>query len=711
MDTIIYYICVPFGYLMKACWTLVSDYGVAILLFTLATKLLLMPISIWIQNNSIVMVRLQPEINFLKVKFYGDKDAILDGQAALFKQEKYHPMLSLVPLVLQILLLLAVVEIIYNPLTYLFGLSNETAAALGAAVPGVDMSSSSWQLAVVQGIQQNTFTVAAIPGLEAGLLERVVEEIATFDLSFLGFNLGTVPSQALGIYFLVPVAAAFSAWLMAFTQNLSNVIQHEQGKLSQYGLMGLSVLLSLYLGFFVPAGIGLYWTASNLFSIGVMYLLNLLINPKKFVDYAALEESRKQLSEIEVLDGGKKERPKEEIEREKEDYKRFFGTVNKKIVFYSEKSGFYKYYQGLIEALLKRSNLVIHYVTNDPDDAIFKLAEKEPRIRPYYIGLKKLIPLMLKLECDMMVMTTPDLNKYYLKRSLMKKDIEYVYLPHDMMSVHMGFREGALDAFDTIFCTGPHVAREVRATEALHELPAKTLVQFGFPYADILEQAGSKEREERAKESPGAVREILIAPSWQEDNLLDSCLDELIEGLWSERYHITVRPHPEYAKRYAAKLQKIVDKYADKVGDRLTFELDFSLNRSTYASDLLITDWSGIAYEYCVATKRPAIFINTKIKCLNPNWEKLKLEPAEIALRRKVGVALEKSELDSVGVVADELINEADAWPDRIEEVMDGLLYCRKNGGEAGASYILCDLLQKQKSRCPSPARASGAGQ
>ena len=76
MDTIIYYICIPLGLLMKGCWMLVKDYGLAILLFTLATKVVLLPVSIWIQKNSIQMVKLQPEINNLKVKNHGNNDLI-----------------------------------------------------------------------------------------------------------------------------------------------------------------------------------------------------------------------------------------------------------------------------------------------------------------------------------------------------------------------------------------------------------------------------------------------------------------------------------------------------------------------------------------------------------------------------------------------------------------------------------------------------------
>lgn len=686
MDTVLYYICIPLGYLMKLCWWLVGNYGVAIILFTLATKLVLLPLSVWIHKNSIQMVKIQPEVNFLKANHYGDMDTIADKQAELYKKHKYRPMLSLVPLAAQIILLLGVVQIIYHPLDYLFGLDPATVSEMASFLE-LDTAASSYQLTLIEQIKAGA--------LDGAFDAAVLDPIRAFDGNFLGFNLSVVPSQAWGIYILMPVIAGLSSWIMCLTQNWSNVIQHEQSKLSQHGLTILSVGISLYLGIGVPAGIAWYWVASNVFSILQMYALNAIINPKKYVDYEALEKSRAALAEIEALEDKKKDANyKANRAREKKDYKRFFSIVNKHLVIYSEKSGFYKYFEAIIEQLLAKSNIVIHYVTNDPDDAIFVLAEKEPRIKPYYIGLKKMIPLMMRCEADIMVMTTPDLDKYYIKRSIMKKDMEYVYVPHDMMSVHMGFREGALDAFDTIFCTGPHIEREVRATEQVYGLPEKKLVQFGYPLADKLIEAGEQER---ANHVARARKEILIAPSWQEDNLLDSCIDGLIKSLYCDDYHIIIRPHPEYVKRYGARMQALTEKYADMVGQGLSFELDFTVNRSVYSADLLITDWSGIALEYCFATRRPAMFINTKIKCMNPNWEKIDCTPVEISLRDVVGVSVDKDKVCDCRAIAADLFARAEEYEQKITEVLAGHIYNQGKAGEAGANYLLSSLVEKRK--------------
>jgi YidC/Oxa1 family membrane protein insertase len=276
----------------------------------------------------------------------------------------------------------------------------------------------------------------------------------------------------------------------------------------------------------------------------------------------------------------------------------------------------------------------------------------------------------------------------------MKKDMKYVYVPHDMMSVHMGFREGALDAFDTIFCTGPHIAREVRATEEVYKLRQKKLVEFGYPLADKLVAAGEEERKNHV---PTPRKEILIAPSWQEDNLLDSCIDALIESLYCEEYHLTVRPHPEYVKRYGARMTAITEKYAHLVGEGLTFELDFTVNKSIYASDLLITDWSGIALEYCFATRRPAIFVNTKMKCMNPNWEKIGCTPVEITLRDVVGVSVNKEDLSNCHAVAEDLFARAEEYETIITRVLGEHIYNPGRAGEVGANYLLSSLVEKRK--------------
>ena len=451
MSTVISLLGVPLGHVMRLCYDLLGSYGLAILLFTLITKLILLPVGIWVHRNSIKVVRIQPELNRVKARFFGDRDAIAEEQSKLYKREGYHPLVSLIPLFIQIVLLMGLVNVIYHPFDHLLHLPKETSDALVALtcqLTGANPESGSIQLravsAVHSGLYAEQFAALGMP--------EALSRVEALKTTFLGIDLGAVPASAGGILWLMPLLAGLSAYLLCVAQNRSNVLQSEQGRLNKYGTMALSVGLSLYLGAFVPAGVAVYWIASNLLAIVQLYVLNRVISPKKYVDYAALEESKQALSALQHVGG---ERTAEEKAREKADYKRFFSIANKHLVFYSEGSGFYKYFEKVISELLRRSNVVIHYVTSDPNDQIFDIAKTtDGRIQPYYIGEKKLITLFMKMDADVVVMTMSDLENYHYKRSYVRKDITYIYMFHYPLSTHMVLHTGALNHYDEVLCVG-----------------------------------------------------------------------------------------------------------------------------------------------------------------------------------------------------------------------------------------------------------------
>ena len=633
MQAILNAIASALGAVMDVCYSVTKNYGLAILLFTLISRVILLPLGIWVHRNGIKMVRMMPKINRLRADHYGDRDAIAEGQAALYREEKYSPLADILPLAVQLILLLGLVQVIRN----------------------------------------------------------LIAEGNPEDMMFLGINLGQVPIETGGISLAVPILAAASSLFMTAAQNRRQVLQAEQSRLNKYSVLVISVGLSLYLGLFVPAGVGLYWIAGNLLSVLQMLLLNHMIPPEEHIDYEELEKSRAALAELDALGGGKKRFARDaDSRREKEDYKRFFSIRNKHVVFYSEKSGFWKYLKDIAEELLKRSNVRIHYVTNDPDDQIFEYAKKEPRILPYYIGPQKIIPLMMKMDADIVVMTTPDLDTFHIKRSYIRRDIEYIYTPHDPMSIHMGLREGSMDHFDTVFCVGPQQMEEHRKIEEVYGLPAKTLVPCGYCLLDDMIQ----DWEAREKKPDDGTKRILIAPSWNEDNILDSCADELIRSLLKDGRKITVRPHPEYVKRFGPKMNALMDRWKDQTGERLVFETDFTSNESLYEADVLISDWSAIAYEYSYTTGKPTLFINTKMKVLNPNWERIGITPLRISLRDAIGRSLDKDELEKAEEVIAEMESHPEEWREKIFKVREKNIFNLGTAGKTAAEYIISRLVK-----------------
>ena len=622
------------AWIMKQCYTLCGNYGVAVILFTFITKIILLPVSVWVQKNSIKMVKIQPDINFLKVRHFGDADAIAEGQNKLFRQAGYHPLASIVPTVIQLVLLMAV-----------------------------------------------------IAAIKAGMAD------SSIDMCFLGVDLSLIPAQGRGWLILSPIAAGASAWLMCAAQNQSNVLQSEQDNWNKYGMLILSVGLSLYLGWFVSVGVALYWVASNLFSIAQLYLLNMAIDPKKYVDYARLEESKKQLSELQQLGGKRHGREARELaRRERADYKRFFSVLNKHLVFYSESSGFYKYYKGIIEYILKNTNIAVHYITSDPNDQVFAISQSQPRLKPYYIAEKRLITLMMKLDCDVMVMTMPDIENFHIKRSYVRKDIEYVYVPHCIDSINMTMRTGAVDHYDSVLCVGKHQKEEITNTEAVYGLPHKTLVDWGYT---LLDEMRAQYAASAHEDKPG--KKILIAPSWQKDNIVDSCLEEILDTLKGRGYQITVRPHPQEVRLKQAYMEQLEAKYA---ADRdVEIQTDFSSNSTVFEADLLITDWSGITYEYAFTTLRPVLFIDTPMKVMNPEYEKINTPPINIWMREVIGAVVKPDELEKLPEAVERLLSGRDEYRERIDRFVHEYVYNLGNSGEVGAKYIINEIQKKIKER------------
>lgn len=697
---------IPLGSLMYFCFRIVRNYGWAIVLFTLLTKVVLLPLSIWLQKNSVKIVRITPEINHIKANYFGDGDAIAEKTSELYKREKYNPFASIIPLLIQVILLMGLVQVIYNPLTHLFRLDSEVSTVIiqkADSLAGIDTDSSSVQMEVLDMIQDPLYQ-DAFYGLQGQLAEvdfdTLLPKMREADMSLLGISLGLIPITAGGLTLLMPLAAAFAAWLLCVCQNKLNPLQAEQSKWNKVGMTIFSVALSLFLGAFVPLGVGYYWVWSNLFSILQQILLNMMINPKKYIDYEELEKSKEELAGLQSL-GGKTGffHKNPYAKREKQDYKRFFSIVNKHFVIYSEGSGYYKYFKDIMNYVLEHSNVAIHYITGDPNDQIFKLAEKQPQIKPYYIGEKKLITLMMKMDADIVLMTTPDLENYYLKRSYLRKDIEYIYVNHGVGSDNLLLRTHALDHFDTIFCTGPHIIEEQRALEKLYALPAKNLVKTGYCLFDNMTAEYEKTAQESMKKQENAVKTILIAPSWQKDNLLDLCLDELLEGMIGQGYRIIVRPHPQYVRIYQAKMQQILSRYAEQMDENFIIETDFSSNATVYNADLLITDWSNIAYEFSFTTHKPALFINTPMKVMNPEWEKIDVVPFDIRIRQKVGASLEVDKLAQTKEVVDRLIQETPLYYDIISEVIEETFFCIGESAKVSGQYILDSLQEKQKQK------------
>lgn len=684
-------ISMPMGYIMRVCFEFLNDYGRAIVLFTLLTKVVLFPLSVWVHKNSIKMIRIQPEVNEIRARNIGNAQKALEEQQQLYKRVKYKPLAGIIPTMIQIPIVISLISVINHPLQHLLQIDGATIEVLVAKAAEILQQpiEAVGQLQVVNLIQSPIYTGRFVE-LNSPSVTAALSAIRTLNMRFGTLLLTNTPQLSNAELWKsgenwMPIAACLSAFLLSWSQNAVNILQKEAKWFSRWGMAIFLTLFSLYFGCVVPAGVALYWIFSNLFAVLVMLVTYWIIPPRKYIDYDALEESKAVLARSKAAEACLAQTP-EQKKRAKADYQRFCNPSEPmKIVFYSEKSGFYRYFSAIIDNIVQRSDLVVHYVTSDPNDIVFE--KQSPRLQPYYMDEQRLILAFMKADADMMVMTMPDLGQYHLKRSYLRKDMEYVYVYHAMIVGPQTVRKGATQYYDTLLCTGEEHMRMEKVIESYYHWTPRKAIACGYPLLD--EMIASYEKQ--AETAKTGKKKILIAPSYQPDNIMDSCLIPLITALCKLGYGVTLRPHPQYIKLFPMQFADIVNQCAAFEGDGFQIETDFGSNDTVYNADLLITDWSSIAYEYAFTTLKPVLFIDTPMKVINPDYLEYGLtNPADIRLRNVVGISMTPDRIpNDVGEIAVRLIQSAADYSKVIADARAENVCNLGHSAEIAATYII----------------------
>ena len=355
----------------------------------------------------------------------------------------------------------------------------------------------------------------------------------------------------------------------------------------------------------------------------------------------------------------------------------------KAIVFYAEHKGHYPYFEGIINELMHKYNQPLSYATSDPKDPI--LNTNEANIKPFY--LRALLPLFFSLvKCRVFVMTLTDLDKFYLKRSI--HNVHYVYVFHSLASTHMGFRPGSYDHYDSLLCPGPQQLKEIRTYEKIHKLPRKQLVKGGY-YR--LEQLYYEYHHYKKEHMPDIKGIVLIAPSWGDKNILESCGEQLVKILLDANYYVIVRPHSETAKKHPKVIESLKKAYNDN--PHFALEVLSYSNKPLLKADVLISDYSGIALSYAFGTERPVLFLDVQKKVKNPEYMELNIQPIELSLRFEIGITLPPERLEDVPKVVSALIRDAPNYKNRISELREKYIYAFGKSSQIGAQHIIYGCL------------------
>jgi hypothetical protein len=313
-------------------------------------------------------------------------------------------------------------------------------------------------------------------------------------------------------------------------------------------------------------------------------------------------------------------------------YRRFqrLPPGDRSIVFYSETHQDWHHLEPLIAFLVQRLGRSVCHVTSErrvswPSAAVAGL-------HTFRIGPGALLTWFFQtLRADVMVLTMLDLHSFHLKRSV--HPVHYVYVFHSMGSTHMVDHAGSYDHYDTLLCVGPHQVAEIRRREELHRLPPKRLVAHGYPRLERLAALAPAAEPARS----GGIT-ALLAPTWGEQSTLHVCGEPLIGALLGAGIRVILRPHYQTARLAPRLVEGLIARFGSNPGFRHVASMEDSA--SLIGSDVLISDWSGIAIEYALALGKPVLFMDVPPRVKNPDWAELGLEPMEVGIRRELGIVL-----------------------------------------------------------------------
>ncbi|MBT8053616.1 MAG: hypothetical protein HKN57_15275 [Xanthomonadales bacterium] len=351
------------------------------------------------------------------------------------------------------------------------------------------------------------------------------------------------------------------------------------------------------------------------------------------------------------------------------------------IVIYSESGQDWHQFFALIEQLNGPLDRKVCYVTSDRNDPGLKRTHGNYRAICIPEGLFRTIFFQV-CQSDVFVLTMMDLHNLQLKRSTYP--VHYIYLFHSMGSTHMVDNENSFDHYDSLFCTGPHQVREIRKREQLKGLQAKHLFDYGHPR---LEQVIGQGREYVQEDAPGDPLTVLIAPTWGEDSIFNTCGRELIRVLLETGYHVIMRPHYQSNRQTPEVIAGVRDAFAGNA--RFEYIGQMGETDSIMRSDILVSDWSAMALEYAMGLEKPVLFIDVPRRIRNPNWQELGIEPIETTIRTQVGEIVSPASLQETPAAIERLVSDPERFRARMRELRETMVFRLGHSIPDGAAEIV----------------------
>lgn len=350
------------------------------------------------------------------------------------------------------------------------------------------------------------------------------------------------------------------------------------------------------------------------------------------------------------------------------------------IVIFSDSKRYWNVFEPLCREFDRRGVDIV-YMTASPDDPVLENPYKH--IKGEFIGENnKAFAKLNFLNATLVLSTTPGLDVYQWKRS--KKVQYYVHMLHAANEI-AGYRMFGTDYYDALMLSGEYQVRDVRYLESIRNLPAKEIVKIGIPYLDEMYNRlhKSMESEERKEKQE---RTVLLAPSWGKSAILSKFGERVIDVLIETGYSIIIRPHPQSFTSEKEMIEKLMEKYPNS--EKLEWNRDNDNFEVLKRADILISDFSGVVFDFSLVHEKPIIYTDTKFdKGPYDAWW-LKTPYWTFTALPRIGQELNEGNLHSLKEMIDSCLSDEKYAKGR-QEVISETWEHRGEGTQRAVDYIL----------------------
>lgn len=324
-------------------------------------------------------------------------------------------------------------------------------------------------------------------------------------------------------------------------------------------------------------------------------------------------------------------------------------VVTSPIVIYNEGKQYCSLFYPILREFEKRHESVL-YLTSYEDDLY--LNQSSEYVKAEFIGKgNKAFAKLNFLSCDVLLLTTPGLDVYQLKKVKTVKHYSHiVHMPSDATT----YRLFGLDYFDSVLLSGDYQKKDIQYLENLRNLEKKELVTVGCPYLD--EAFTNLNKYEKTDEFT-----VLVSPTWGPSGLLSKYGQKLLESLATTGWKIIVRPHPQSKSSEADLLEKLTEHFKDNKNIIWDYEKDNMIAMSK--SDIMISDFSGIIFDYVFLFNNPLLFVDVNFDKTPYDLDDLPHEAWQFETLNKIGVQIKEEDFSNIkniienSVSSEQLIN------------------------------------------------------